>query len=319
MSNEALLGTTGSSNVVVILAYYNGAHFIGEQLRSILRQTVLPRVVNIYDDASEQPFESDYWHAEFESSDVHFSVYRREKNIGFAQNFLRALASLELNPNDYVAFCDQDDVWHPNKLEVAVHNLSLLEPGVPGLYCSRTRATNCEGNTAIGLSPLFSKSPSFQNALVQNIAGGNTMLLNSSAAILFKNKNDIAIVSHDWWCYLLVAGVGGKVIYDSEPRVDYRQHRDNLVGENSSLAARLSRVIRLLSGQLKHWSDVNIRALLQYSESLTPENQIVLAHFVRLRSSGLLSRFLAFYRSGVYRQTFLDNVGLICAVVLKKI
>ena len=70
------------------------------------------------------------------------------------------------------AYADQDDVWDPDKLERARRWLDTVDPAVAALYCSRTRLIDAAGRDA-GLSPLFSRPPSFANALAQNIAGGS--------------------------------------------------------------------------------------------------------------------------------------------------
>jgi hypothetical protein len=65
---------------------------------------------------------------------------------------------------------------------------------------------------SIGLSPLFEKPPSFANAIVQNIGGGNTMVFNEAARqLIAQTVKDAQVVSHDWWAYLLVSACGGAV------------------------------------------------------------------------------------------------------------
>src|SRR5690606_17695974 len=118
----------------------------------------------------------------------------------------------------------------------------------PALYCTRTRTVSEEGST-VGLSPLFAKPPGFRNALVQSIAGANTMVMNRSAWRLVREASRrTSFISHDWWCYLIVAGAGGVVRYSPVARIGYRQHAKNLVGENNSWRARMSRLSHLMKG-----------------------------------------------------------------------
>ena len=106
---------------------------------------------------------------------------------------------------------------------------------LPLLFCSRT-LTITESGTPVGMSPLFRRTPSFRNALVQSLAGGNTMVLNRAARdIVALASRRARFVSHDWWAYLLVTGAGGVVHYSAKPLVRYRQHAQNLVGANTSL------------------------------------------------------------------------------------
>lgn len=175
-------------------------------------------------------------------------------------------------------------------------------------------------NNEIGISPLFSKKPSFANALIQSIAGGNTMVLNNAARALLREAGcDISVVTHDWWTYLVVAGCGGQVYYDCKPSLRYRQHDDNLVGANNSWAGRFMRVRLLLEGRFAFWNDRNILALTKIEHRLAPENKEILNQFAEARSKGLFSRFVGIKRSGVYRQTFFGNLGLVVAVFFGKI
>ena len=66
-----------------------------------------------------------------------------------------------------------------------------------------------EAGRETGRSPRFRAAPGFGNALVQSIAGGNTMLFNPAAKALLEAARPAAVVAHDWWIYLLVSGAGG--------------------------------------------------------------------------------------------------------------
>jgi hypothetical protein len=128
-----------------------------------------------------------------------------------------------------------------------------------------------------------------------------------------------AIVSHDWWAYLLVNGVGGQVRYDATPYVLYRQHGRNLVGANSSWTARWIRLRMLFQGRFKNWNSINIAGLEHIEAQLTEDNRLRLNTFKRLRHQTLLVRLITLLRCGVYRQTVLGNLGLLVAVVFKRL
>ena len=86
-------------------------------------------------------------------------------------------------PDSWIAFADQDDQWLAGKLSRAIAALAAKDPEVPALYCSRTWITD-ENLRGRRLSPSRPKPPGFANALVQNIAGGNTIVLNGAASKL---------------------------------------------------------------------------------------------------------------------------------------
>ena len=189
----------------------------------------------------------------------------------------------------------------------------------PSLYCSRTELINEKGEH-IGFSPLFSKPPSFTNALVQSIAGGNTMMFNKAAYELIKKAgSNIQVISHDWWIYQLITGAGGEVFYDHHPEILYRQHTNNIIGANNNFFARLSRIKLLFKGKFREWNDKNVIDLKSAYHLLTPDNQKILDKFEIVRNSRLIIRLKGFLNLKIYRQTTLGNIGLIFAAIFNLI
>ena len=119
--------------------------------------------------------------------------------------------------------------------------------------------------------------------------------------------------------YILTATARGAIIYDSYPSVRYRQHDNNMVGSNNDWRSRLFRLRMLLEGRFREWNNINTRALQQVRHLMTPENQVIFDAFCTARNRWLIPRILGVMRSGVYRQTLLGNLGLMAAVVLKKL
>ncbi|MCV2875535.1 glycosyltransferase [Rhodobacteraceae bacterium XHP0102] len=306
------------SRVAVILGYFDGQPFIGEQLQSIIKQTHSALHIYLCDDKSEPCFSLDGLQLDQDSLSK-ISVGVRPHNIGFTNNFLNALASIS-DEFEYFAFSDQDDVWHEDKLERAIAALEKAPSEQPALYCARTEIADATCEHTLGYSPLFDKPPSFANALVQNIGGGSTMVFNRAARdLILEATQHASVVSHDWWCYQVVTGAGGHVIYDSEPCLKYRQHDHNLVGANTSWRARLLRIRGLLRGRFREWNDINLAALSAHKHLLTKSNQRVLDDFVEARQSSLIKRLFLFKRSGIYRQTLFGNLGLLLGVFLNKV
>lgn len=304
--------------VAVILGYFNGHSFIEEQLNSIFKQSHDNIHVLLCDDKSAKPFTFDTVQIE-DSNLSKLSIVNLPQNIGPTNNFLSALESVG-DDFEYFAFSDQDDIWHQEKLERALDAIGNAPINTPALYCARTEIADAKCENNLGLSPLFERPPSFQNALVQNIGGGNTMVLNKAARdlIVTASRNTI-VVSHDWWCYQIVSGVCGYVFYDSTPCLKYRQHSNNLIGANTSWAARLHRIRGLLQGRFRTWNDINLKALSEHKHILTSTNQHVLNDFIEARQSSLLKRLMLFKRSGIYRQTLFGNLGLLLGVFLNKV
>ena len=138
----------------------------------------------------------------------------RGPESGFAANFMSLMVRTDIQA-DYYALSDQDDIWMSEKLAKATKKLENSECGRPRLYCSRTELIDKDG-TALGFSPYFVRPPSFLNALVQSIAGGNTMVFDNNLRDVVQafGPHANSIVSHDWALYQLATGAGGTIIYD---------------------------------------------------------------------------------------------------------
>lgn len=303
--------------VAILLSTFNGAAFLREQLDSVISQTHQDWVIYASDDGSSDStlaILSEYQQTLNPGRLVIYSGPRK----GFSANFLSLLKRPELKAA-YYAYCDQDDIWESTKLERSVRWCQEIAPNQPALFCGRTRLID-EAGKPIGYSPLFSAPPSFRNALVQSIAGGNTMLFNDATReLLMRTKEDDQIISHDWWTYLVVAGCGGIVHYESVPTIGYRQHDRNLIGSNSGFNDRVVRLKKLLAGTFKDWNDANLQAMRAIQGQLSNDSQQALALFAKARKSPLLKRLLLIFRSGVYRQTLLGNLGLTAAAILQRL
>ena len=307
-----------TNRVAVILGYFDGKSYIADQLCSIFNQSHTAFHIFLWDDCSATPFSFDDINLDTEQL-AKISIGVRPENIGFTDNFLNALASIN-DSFEYFAFSDQDDIWREHKLEKAIAALSAISSSIPALYSARTEIVDVTCSQTLGYSSLFSRPPSFANALIQNIGGGNTMVFNKAAKdLIIASKINALVVSHDWWCYQIVTGAGGCVVYDSEPCLKYRKHGANLAGENISWSARFLRIRGLLQGIFRDWNDINIKALTDKKHLLTKDNVRALNDFTEARKSGLLKRVVLFRRSGIYRQTLFGNLGLLLGILLNKV
>jgi glycosyltransferase involved in cell wall biosynthesis len=313
-----LMPTRSDASVVILLCTFNASHFLEDQLKSLEGQTHRNWRVVISDDGStDGTLERLYnWKGRLGQDRL---LILSGPQRGFAINFL-SLACRDIGGADYYAFADQDDVWEAEKLERALAHIEAVPLGQPALYCSRTRLIDAAGHPR-GFSPKFSRPPSFRNALIQSVGGGNTMVFNKAARqLLIQFGGAVDVVSHDWWLYIIVSGSGGHVDYDTWCSVRYRQHNNNAVGSNSSWRARAVRIKRLMRGQFREWSDRHVSALSAARERLTADSQFVLDEFSKGRQQqAFLLRIFRCWSSGIYRQTTLGNVGLIIAILLRKI
>lgn len=302
--------------VAILLCTRGGARFLRLQLESIAAQAHGNWRIYASDDGSDDETRSILidFQARMGRGKIHVRSGPRQ---GFAANFLSLSCAGDIEA-DYFAFCDQDDVWEPDKLLRALAWLAPIDAGVPALYCCRTRLIDERGDT-IGYSPLFAKAPHFRNAIVQSIAGGNTMVFNAAARrLLIKAGSKALVPSHDWWLYILVTAVGGTVRYDRHPSVRYRVHSANTIGANRSWRARLVRIELLLKGRFKTWTDMHVAALLPLFSDISPEGKRVLTEFLLARRANAFRRLFQFYVLRIYRQTLAGNIALFVALLLRK-
>lgn len=308
--------TASPGRLAVLLATCEGVRFIDEQLRSIEEQSWRDIDVWVSDDCSTDGTLDvlEDWQRRWTRGRF---IILKGPDRGFADNFRSLLANADIDA-DYIAFCDQDDIWLPEKTKAAADVL-MRSGDRPALYCARTIIADAAGRELLR-SPLFRRPPEFANALVQSIGGGNTMVMNRAAhRMLREAARRTGFVSHDWFSYLMVAGAGGDVIYSETPHVRYRQHDRNLVGSNHGLKASAKRLLAGFSGRFSRWNEDNVAALVACRDMLTPAARETLEVFRRARKGPLLDRLANLKRSGVYRQSAFGQVSLYAAGVLGKL
>lgn len=303
--------------VAILLCTFNGSRFLRKQLDSIINQTHLNWVIYVSDDGSTDDTIDILKEYQGQIGSDRLVIFNGP-NQGFAWNFI-SLLEKSSDGFDYYAFSDQDDEWLDGKLNQQLAWFTGKDTTIPSVHCGRTLLID-EAGEEIGYSPLFNKKPSFRNALVQSIAGGNTMMLNGAARkIIVETKKWDEIISHDWWIYILVTGCGGDVFYDSKPTIRYRQHSSNIIGSNLSMMARFQRIQKLMSGHFKRWNDKNLQLLFPYKTQLTVENQKIFSSFSSKRNGSLYARLKMVLETKLYRQTNCGHIALIAAIIFNKI
>lgn len=306
-----------SPHVAILLCTHQGERFLARQLESIAAQTHADWRIWVSDDHSTDGTLGILERFRQAWGEERIS-WIRGPGKGFVANFL-GLACDPGIESDYFAFCDQDDLWDPDKLEVAMAWVTAQVPHLPAVYGARTRLID-EQDNELGMSPLFPRPMSFANAIVQSVAGGNTMVFNRAARdLLVEAGADLDIQTHDWWLYILATGCGGVLHYDPVPKIGYRQHPDNMVGSNIGWLPRLRRAYRLLIGRFRGMNDRNFAALKRMHHRMSPEALLLLEQFDRARNAWFLPRIVGIRRSGVYLQTTIGNLGLVAAILLKRL
>lgn len=224
--------------VHILMAVYNGEKYLEEQLRSIEMQTVTDWKLHIRDDGSDDktPGIIEEFAARYPLK-VELLETGHKNRYGAKGNFARLVESVR-EPGDY-AFCDQDDIWEPDKLEVSIRKLRKTEMCgdgsiQPALVCSDARLIDGNnriiGDSFVKKSNLYiPKQHMFEKLLLYNFSQGATMVWNGPLHGLVKNIPEEAIM-HDWWVALVAAGHGA-IGYIPRQLLRYRQHGNNELGE----------------------------------------------------------------------------------------
>lgn len=240
-----------SDLVVVLLGTFNGARYLQEQLDSIVDQSHPHWRLVVADDGSH-----DDTLAIVQSFSERYSDRVRIVRDGPAgsarDNFFRLIR--DAGPAPYYAFCDQDDVWSPDKLDRMVRRCQQVETqhrDVPCLVYSDLEVVDAElrilNSSFMDQVRANPEEITQKTLLAENAIPGCAMLFNTALADVFlaRKFDPTSAIMHDWWIALLASTVG-HVTYVPTPLVKYRQHATNTLGsvERSGLAFTLSKLFR---------------------------------------------------------------------------
>jgi glycosyltransferase involved in cell wall biosynthesis len=305
------------TTVHILLATYNGERFLKEQLESIKNQSHGNWTLTVSDDGSTDDTLGILNRFSEEVPQKVTVLADMGPGKGPTPNFFRLIHGIQINSvNDLYAFCDQDDIWLDNKLNRAVQWHKSTNDAAFRLYCSRTQYVN-EQLAPCGISPSLCRPPSFGNALVQNIASGNTMVMTASVIAALKKINPDHSVWHDWTAYLATTALGGTIEFDKEPSLLYRQHANNVIGSNTGVKAQLARLRPLLQGRYKLWSNRNESAMADILEDLPAHSAKLYNDFIRIRTlRNPITRLRALNKSSIRRQCLASNLSLFFASFL---
>lgn len=234
--------------VNVLMSSYNCNEYIVEQIDSLLAQKDIDVHIVIRDDGSTNEISKKIL-CKYENNDK-ITIVRGE-NLGCGKSFWELVRITEIA--DFYAFCDQDDVWDDDKLISAIKILQKIPDNIPLLYCGNVRVVDKDLKIISDINK-SEKNISFLYTLVKSVSPGCTFVFNNKARELFMNYNGFVDI-HDWLACKIVSCFG-KVIYDSNPHMSYRQHDNNVIGaEKRGVKAFVKKCKRFMYGK-----NTNIRS-----------------------------------------------------------
>ena len=291
--------------VQILMSTYNGEKYVDEQINSLLQQDHTNLEILIRDDGSKDSTVSILEKYNREYPNINLII---GENKGVISSFFE-LAMKASKEADYFAFCDQDDYWKPQKISRAVNLLDKEAPETPLLYFSRLDIAD-EHLNILKQSPIPPRGASIENALIQNIATGCTIVFNKKLLDTFKSQlpNVNQVTMHDSWFYLLATALG-KIVYDDQSQILYRQHSSNVLGmANNKVKSAMIRYRNFKKeGQRKPYT-IQAQEFFRLYKDQLKDNQRKLFNDFLFKRQALMKRMAYSLTTPLYRQNMRDTI-----------
>lgn len=306
--------------ICVLLATYNGEKYLKQQLDSLLEQTYENFQILVRDDGS-----ADATVEILKAYDV--LLLEGGENLGAKKSFGVLLEyAMQESDAQYFMFCDQDDVWLPDKIEKTVEKMLEVESGdlqKPALVHTDLSVVNEKLGTIANSFWRYEHIEPAKNTLsrllMQNTITGCTMMINRSLASLALPVPGECIM-HDWWLGL-VAAAFGKIGYVPEQTIKYRQHGSNDTGAKkySYKNVFLKAYRFLFSNELyvQHLQKNILQAkvfLDQYHAKLDINARQMLKDFASLEQASFIGKRKTILRYDLLKYGLIRNIGLLLRV-----
>lgn len=301
----------------ILLASYNGEKYIGKQIDSLLSQTYKDWFLYIKDDCSTDDTINIIKGYEKRYKDK-IKVILSDKPTGSAKNNFFSL--LQYSTSSYVMFCDQDDVWLPEKIQLTYNKMKEIEKenvDIPILVHTDLKVTddklNVISDSLLKMQNLDYNRDKLNNLLVQNIVTGCTIMVNRNLLKYIIEIPQYAIM-HDWWMALIASTIG-KIGFINKPTILYRQHNENNVG------AKNVKSLNYILGRLKDIKSVKLSLQNTYLQSGELNNVIcnyidrcqsdMIIQYSLLKKYDKLNKIKVLNKYGLWKNSLIKVVGQI--------
>ena len=305
---------TGENTVAILMAVHNGEKFIGDQIRSILDQTVTDWVLFIRDDGSEDDTLSVV--REYASLTPRIVLMEDAYFTGGAKQNFEAIRRWVTEHYDfsYFMYCDQDDVWMQDKIEKTFRRMKETEDGkVPVLVHTDLSVVDEELNLIAKSCFRYRKmDPDVKDTghiLTENNVTGCTAMWNRSLNEKIPPDRGGAAM-HDWWL-ALTASCFGKIECVKEPTVLYRKHGNNMLGVSPTVS--LSTILKRLDGErirnVNRSSAVQAAAFLEDAGEIPETKRQVIGKYLEVLQMDRFPRMWNMIRYGYQKQCLIHTAG----------
>lgn len=302
--------------VDILLSTFNGSSYLRDQLDSIIAQTFSCYRVLIRDDGSSDG--TCELLRNYSAIHTEIEIVEYGTNLGVTKSFAKLLSYSDA---EIIIFCDQDDVWKPEKLAkfISVFQEEEKRSGVAS-PCLIVSEMECIDGSGDKINRLFSDIHSinlahseFSRLLLQNVVTGAACGFNKSLLTIAQEGCEEAYL-HDWW-FALAAAAFGKIIVIDQPLVDYRIHENNVVGASSVNLERVQRIGSLV--RLRTKIDEVFRRSLTQAEKFErihklrlSENQAKLINeYIRVNEKSFIQRRRWMFKNKIRFSSFWRNLA----------
>lgn len=302
--------------IEILLATYNGEKYLSQQIDSILNQNFKDWVLLCRDDGSTDgtmEILKRYQQAYPKKIQILDSSIR----LGSAKDNFSEL--LNHSTGDYIMFCDQDDVWLPEKIQVTFNK--MIESEQRDVICPILVHTDMKvvdenlgviSHSFLHYQLLDGNRTEPRQLLVQNVVTGCTIMMNKSLVQLARQIPKEAIV-HDWWV-ALIASVFGKITFIDQATILYRQHGANSIGAKKVKSFKyLMAQLRLINQvKLNHRKNINqAKAFFECFENSYSENVKALKPvnlYLDIQTKKKIGRIFGLIRYGYLRNSLIMKI-----------
>jgi glycosyltransferase involved in cell wall biosynthesis len=303
--------------VEILLATYRGAQKLDEQINSLFAQTYKNWQLLIRDDGSDDATKDIIEKLVSKHPErVHF-IQDSSGRLGPAGSFSTLLSH---SFAEYVMFCDQDDVWLSDKIQVTLDRMQKFEDNsgkkIPVLIHSDLKVVDkCSAVVAASFWKHQNIHPrkreTINRLLVQNVVTGCTVMINNVLRDFSLPVPDDAVM-HDWWL-ALVATAFGKVEHVDQPTILYRQHDANVVGVKGWGIPFVLNNLLGHDGQVRERilnTQKQARAFLErYRDTLPEDKRKVVECYAHLDGRPYLERVSLLIKHRLFKAGLIRNLG----------
>lgn len=307
----------------ILLATYNGEKYIKQQIDSIISQTYSNWNIIFRDDGSKDATVKIIKEFIQMYPEKMRLIEDNDKGLGASGNFSRLL---EASKAEYTMFCDQDDVWLPDKIKVTYEKMQETEKNSgnkPILIHTDLEIVDGNLNTIadsmFSYQNLHSAFDSINYMLVQNNITGCTMMINSQLRE-WSSPIPKKIIMHDWWLGL-VASTFGEIGFVNQATIKYRQHGNNDTGAKGYSFKYFFERIKTIQKMY----DVVYKNIIQantffqtYSSKLPEQKKETVHKYATILKNNAVKRIQIMKNEKYYKQGKFRNLGFILVLATLK-